>query len=545
MSNLKYRLVAIALLIIASGAALFPRTTIERTRRDGVFVYDTVKKVPLKRGLDLQGGMHLTLEVDESKGAIADKSGALDRALKVVRTRIDQFGVAEPLVQKLGTDRLIVELPGLDDPKRATDVVQQAAFLKFQITDMTNALEKVTPRLDGIIKEKKLGKPAAPVAGGDTAKSVKSLFANADSAKKDGAAADTAATATNGPFSRLVQVGPVPGFYYVAATDVPEIEFYLQNPDIIAALPPGKELRWGVDSIQSQNRTLKTLYMLDSRPIITGDYITDAKPSSVPIEGTVVEFQLSNEGGRRFKMETGKHVKHYMAIVLDDRVMSAPIIQSAIGTRGQITMGNSRDLAAAQDLSVVLKAGSLPVPLKVAESHTIGASLGQDSIKKSITAALIAVLLVIVIMIGYYRFAGVLAIGGLALYMLFTLASLAGFHAVLTLPGLAGFVLSIGIAVDANVLIFERIREELDHGKAVRTAIDEGFRHAMSAIVDSNVSTALTALVLYQYGTGPVKGFAVTLLAGIAASMVTSIFVVKTFFLIWLNRNKAAQTLSI
>ncbi len=543
MSNLKYRLLAIVLLVVASAAALYPRSIVERTRRNGVFVYDTVKRVPLKRGLDLQGGMHLTLEVDESKGAIADKSGALDRALKVVRTRIDQFGVAEPVVQKLGTDRLIVELPGLEDAKRATDVVQQAAFLQFQITDKTKAFEAVAPRLDAIVRDKKLAKAAAPDVRGDTAKGtgLKSLFAGADSSKKG---ADTAATASTGPFQRLVVASGYPGMYTVAATDEAELSGYLENEDIKAALPPGKVVRWGADSIVASGRVLKSMYVLDSRPIITGDYITDAKPNSVPIEGTVVEFQLNNEGGRRFKNETGKHVKDYMAIVLDDRVMSAPIIQSAIGTRGQITMGG-KDLASAQDLAVVLKAGSLPVPLKVAEIRNIGASLGQDSITKSITAGLIAVGLVVFIMIGYYRFSGMLAVAGLILYILFTLAALAGFNAVLTLPGLAGFVLSIGIAVDANVLIFERIREELVHGKSLRTAIDEGFRHAMSAIVDSNVSTALTALVLYQYGTGPVKGFAVTLLAGIAASMITSIFVVKTFFLVWLNRNRTAEALSI
>src|SRR4029079_7108095 len=162
-----------------------------------------------------------------------------------------------------------------------------------------------------------------------------------------------------------------------------------------------------------------------------------------------------------------------------------------------------------------------------------------------LTAGAIAIVLVVVIMLGYYRFSGVLAVGGLALYVLYTLAILAGFDAVLTLPGLAGFVLSIGIAVDANVLIFERIREELDRGKTVRTSIDEGFRHAMSAIIDSNVSTILTAAVLYQYGTGPVRGFAVTLLAGIAASMVTSIFIVRTFYMIWLNRSQKTEALSI
>jgi preprotein translocase subunit SecD len=541
---LKYRLLAILLLVVASAAALYPRSIVERTRRNGVFVYDTVKRVPLKRGLDLQGGMHLTLEVDESKGAIADKSGALDRALKVVRTRIDQFGVAEPVVQKLGTDRLIVELPGLEDAKRATDVVQQAAFLQFQITDKTKAFEAVAPRLDAIVRDKKLTKAGGPDVRGDSAKGngLKSLFAGADSGKKG--AADTAATAATGPFQRLVVATGYPGMYTVAAADEAELAGYLENEDIKAALPPGKVVRWGADSIIASGRVLKSMYVLDSRPIITGDYITDAKPNSVPIEGTVVEFQLNNEGGRRFKNETGKHVKDYMAIVLDDRVMSAPIIQSAIGTRGQITMGG-KDLSAAQDLSVVLKAGSLPVPLKVAEIRNIGASLGQDSITKSITAGVIAVALVVFIMIGYYRFSGMLAVAGLILYILYTLAALAGFNAVLTLPGLAGFVLSIGIAVDANVLIFERIREEIVHGKSLRTAIDEGFRHAMSAIVDSNVSTALTALVLYQYGTGPVKGFAVTLLAGIAASMITSIFVVKTFFLVWLNRNRSAEALSI
>jgi preprotein translocase subunit SecD len=234
-----------------------------------------------------------------------------------------------------------------------------------------------------------------------------------------------------------------------------------------------------------------------------------------------------------------------MAIVLDTLVMGRPpVIQSAIGTRGQITMGG-RDLQAAQDLALVLRAGALPVPLRVVEERAIGASLGQDSVHAGIQAGVIAIALVVIIMLVYYRFSGLLAVGGLALYVLYTLAALAGFDAVLTLPGLAGFVLSIGIAVDANVLIFERIREELDHGKAVRTAIDEGFRHAMSAIIDSNVTTVLTAAVLYQYGSGPVRGFAVTLIAGIMASMVTSIFVVRTFYLLWLNRTRGTQMVSI
>jgi preprotein translocase subunit SecD len=549
--NLKYRIFCILALIAASIWTLFPRTVVERVKRNGEFVYDTVKRVPLKRGLDLQGGMHLALEVDESKGPVPDKSKAIDNALKVVRNRIDEFGVSEPLVQKAGNDRIIVELPGIDDPRRAQDVVQKSAFLEFQITDKTQALEKSLPRLDALLKDKKLAVAATtPGAKKDTTASsagLQSLFTadtskKVDSAKTDSAAAALGTVGGPGAFSKLVQQGQMPGEYFVAQSDVGTVTQYLTMPDVTAALPPGKVLRWSSDTVSLGGRTYRGLYVLDAKPIITGEFLTNAKPNTSPTEGNLVEFTMNNEGARRFRTETGRHIKDYMAIVLDQKVMGQPpVIQSAIGARGQITMGG-KDLQAAQDLALVLRAGSLPVPLKVADVRVIGASLGQDSIHKSITAGTIAVALVVFIMLFYYRFSGALAVAALVLYILYTLAALAGFQAVLTLPGLAGFVLSIGIAVDANVLIFERIREELAHGKTVRTAIDEGFRHAMSAIVDSNVSTALTAAVLYQYGTGPVRGFAVTLLAGIAASMITSIFVVRTFYMIWLDRSRDAQT---
>jgi preprotein translocase subunit SecD len=541
--NLKYRLLCIAALVAGSIWALFPRTVVERVKRDGAFVYDTVRRVPLKKGLDLQGGMYLALEVDESKGAVADKGKAIDNALKVVRNRIDEFGVSEPVVQKAGNERIIVELPGIDDRQRAQDVVQKSAFLEFQITDKTQALEKALPRLDAALKDKKVAVAAPGTAAktDTTSAGLQSLFTadtskKADSSKTDSAKAAAATTGGPGAFSKLVQQGQMPGEYYVAQSDVPALTQYLTLPDVEAALPPGKVLRWSSDTVSLGNRIYRALYVLDAKPIITGEYLTDAKPNTSPTEGNLVQFTMNNEGARRFRSETARHVGDFMAIVLDQRV---------IGANGQITMGG-KDLQAAQDLALVLRAGSLPVPLKVVDIREIGASLGQDSIHKGITAGVIAVALVIIIMLGYYRFSGLLAVAGLVLYILYTLAALAGFSAVLTLPGLAGFILSIGIAVDANVLIFERIREELVHGKTVRTAIDEGFRHAMSAIVDSNVSTALTAAVLYQYGTGPVRGFAVTLLAGIAASMVTSIFVVRTFYMIWLGRTRDSQaTLSI
>jgi preprotein translocase subunit SecD len=549
--NLKYRIAIIVGLILASFWTLFPRTVVERVKRNGEFVYDTVRRVPLKRGLDLQGGMYLALEVDESKGLVPDKSKAIDNALKVVRNRIDEFGVSEPVVQKAGSDRIIVELPGIDDPIRAQDVVQKSAFLEFQITDKTQALDKVLPRLDALLKDAKVTVAATNTAAkkDTTNPGLQSLFAPDSSKKTDSTKSDTAnavAATLGGPgaFSKLIQQGQggMPGEYYVAQSDVGLVTQYLAMPQVAAALPPAKVLRWSSDTVSFANRIYRPLYVLDAKPIITGEYLTDAKPNTSPTEGNLVQFTMNNEGARRFRTETSRHIKDFMAIVLDQRVMGRPpVIQSAIGANGQITMGG-RDLQAAQDLALVLRAGSLPVPLKIADWRVIGASLGQDSIHKSMTAGVIALALVVVIMLGYYRFSGALAVAALALYVLYTLAALAGFQAVLTLPGLAGFVLSIGIAVDANVLIFERIREELAHGKTVRTAIDEGFRHAMSAIVDSNVSTALTAAVLYQYGTGPVRGFAVTLLAGIAASMITSIFVVRTFYMIWLNRSRDAQT---
>jgi preprotein translocase subunit SecD len=234
-----------------------------------------------------------------------------------------------------------------------------------------------------------------------------------------------------------------------------------------------------------------------------------------------------------------------MAILLDGRVQGRPpVIQSRIGRNGQITLGG-KSLQEAQDLALTLKAGALPIPLKIVEERQVGASLGSDSIRQGITAGVVGTLLVILIMVGYYRLSGVLAVLALGLYLLFTLGGLSMIDATLTLPGLAGIVLSIGIAVDANVLIFERIREELLHGKTVRLAVDEGFKHAMNAIIDSNVSTVLTALFLFQFGTGPVKGFAVTLIMGIIASMITAIFVTRTFFMIWLQRRPALSTLSI
>ena len=543
MQNLKARLILIAAMIVASAWALFPRSVVERfPTADGSFVDSTVRRMPLKLGLDLRGGMYLALEIDQSQQQVADNDDALDRALTVVRQRIDEFGVAEPVVQRLGDDRITVELPGIDDRERATAVVQRSAFLQFQITDKTQALERVAPRLDQIVKTRGLTRVSTVVGDTATNNALSSLFQAADSS---GALADSAAQGTDGPFRRLIAPGSMPGQYYVANSDVSEISRYLTDSAVSAALPPGKVVRWGADSVPLGQVYYRPLYVLDTRAIITGEYLIDAKPSQDPLEGAKVDFQLNNEGGRRFRTETGRHIGDNMAIVLDDRVMSAPTIQGAIGTRGQITVG-SNDIQAAQDLALVLRAGALPVPLTVVEASTIGATLGEDAIREGLTSGILAIVLVVAIMLLYYRFSGLLSVAGLFFYILVTLAILAGFDATLTLPGIAGFVLSIGMAVDANFLVFERIREELDAGKSVRLAIDEGFDHAWSAIVDTHVTTALTAVILYQFGTGPVRGFAVALLAGLVASLVSAIYVVRSLFYLWLSRQKTApSTLSI
>jgi len=246
-----------------------------------------------------------------------------------------------------------------------------------------------------------------------------------------------------------------------------------------------------------------------------------------------------------FGRVTGANVGNSIAIILDGRVMSAPTVQSRISTSGQIEMGPGTPMEQAADLALVLRAGALPAPLVIMEERTVGPSLGQDSIDQGRLAGIVGLMLVLGIMIVYYRMAGVLAVGALAIYVLLVLGGLAGLNATLTLPGIAGLILSIGMAVDANVLIFERIREELLAGRATRTAVEEGFGNAFSAILDANITTLITALILFQFGTGPVQGFAVTLSIGIVASFFSALYVTRTFFLIYLSGKKASDPISI
>jgi preprotein translocase subunit SecD len=566
----RIRLLIIAGMIALSIFYLIPRnvTLRERDVETGVMTDRTQKRVPLKLGLDLQGGMHLALELDQSRQVSADPKRDLQLALTVLRKRIDEFGVTEPLIQQVGNDRIVVELAGIKEPARAKAIVQRSAFLEFKITDETQALEKALPAMDRTLRSlgiKGEGTPSQPSAvqqllGGDSIRSggkdsspagakkaaAKGTKDSARTKATDRAAADTTPVA-GGVLSGLIQPGSgTPGEYMVPETAFPRVDSLLNIPAVARQLPRGIVLRWSSAQTSVGVQPVRFLYALDDRSIVTGANLVDAQAQLDPLtSGPIVTFELDRAGGRKFGEETGKHVGDYMAILLDGRVQGRPpVIQSRIGRNGQITLAG-RTLQEAQDLALTLKAGALPIPLKIVEERQVGPTLGEDAIRSGITAGLIGTLFVVTVMVLYYHMAGALAVVALMLYVLLTLGALAMLDATLTLPGLAGLVLSVGIAVDANVLIFERIREELAAGKTVSLAVNEGFRHAMSAIIDSNVTTVLTGLFLFQFGTGPVKGFAVTLVLGIIASMVTAIFVTRTLFILWLQRKPAMATLSI
>ena len=550
--TIRSRLITITILVGISVFALWPRDVTRRARAADGRMRDTVEtRVPLKLGLDLQGGIHLALEVDQSKGSVADPSGALDRALTVIRTRIDEFGVAEPLVQKEGSGRIVVELPGLRDPARAKDIVARSAFLEFRITDMQNQFRNALPQVDAELKKAgfRAGKGAATGAGaverllgadstkpGDTTKGKSAAKAPADSA-------DASAP---GPLTTLLFNGQQAGEFLVPEEDFPRVDSLIHTPIVQRALPRGIDLLWAASPVSQGARSYRAVYAVQSRPIITGEYLADARAQRDQVYNqAIVTFELTRAGGRIFGRETGRHIGDNMAIVLDGRVQGAPpVIRSQINQRGQIEMG-SASLQGAQDLALVLRAGALPAPLIIVEERTVGPSLGQDSIDKGMMAGIIGTVLVIGIMVVYYRGAGLMSILALMFYILFTVGGLAAFGSTLTLPGLAGFILSIGMAVDGNVLIFERIREELLLGKTIRLAVDAGFREALRAIIDTHATTLITALFLFQFGTGPVKGFAVTLTVGIIASVLTAVFVTRTIFMIWLTRRPDMKELSI
>lgn len=512
----------------------------------------------LKLGLDLQGGMHLVLEVDDPDGTMTSEAKAdmIDRVDRIIRTRIDEFGVEEPLIQKVGGQRLIVELAGIDDEDQAKGIIQRNAFLEFKLVLPTSDFDQALSRIDRSIVAS-LGVDSIRALGRDVTQpqtnDLQNLLFGTDSAAAavDSAAtvaADSAEAAANAlrPFSSLLLIGDIEGTYLVAAEDRTIAEQFLGMPEVRRAFPRDQTVQWGSDLVGQAAQNYYRLYVLEEDPFLTGAELEDATAGRDPqFNQSQVQFELSRAGGRQFARFSGANVGNYLAIVLDNEVMSAPVIRDRIGARGQIEMGQGTPLEEARDLALVLRAGALPARINIIEERTVGPSLGQDSIDQGQLAGMVGIAMVVVIMALYYGVAGMLAVGALGVYVILVLGGLAGIDATLTVPGIAGLILSIGMAVDANVLIFERIREELGHGRATRTAVDEGFQHALSAIVDANITTLITALILFQFGTGPVRGFAVTLSIGIVASFFSALFVTRSFFLAYLSGKKASDPISI
>jgi preprotein translocase subunit SecD len=507
-------------------------------------------KNKVKEGLDLVGGMYLAVEVSDPEGTMTAQArqDATDQALQVIRNRIDQFGVAEPNIQKFGDDRIIVELPGIRDEDRAKDIIRQTAYLEFQLVKSTQDFENALPRIDRTILQAMptLAKPADTTKTGPSPLDL--LFAK-DSTKADstsaGDSADVSTRAEDRPLTALLLQSGGEGEFRVAEPEVERVSQFLALPQVQRLLPRGTVLRWANAPAGVGGTLYRSLYVLQEPEFMTGTVVEDANAGKDPqFNQTIVTFQLNRQGGRKFERITSENIGHRIAIVLDQQVISAPVVNSRISTNGQIEMG-AAPITEARDLALVLRSGALPAKIEVVEQRTVGPSLGDDAVKKGKLAGIIGVVLVVSIMIFIYRFAGMLAILALAIYVVLVLGGLAAFQATLTAPGIAGFVLSIGMAVDANILIFERIREEILAGRTQRIAVDEGFKHALSAIIDSNLSSIITALILYQIGTGPVRGFAVTLILGVVCSFFTAVFITRTFFLIYMDRKAATTPISI
>ncbi len=497
MKTIRSRMLLIALLAVSSVLSLLPRTVTERTYDPGSgrMVDARVRRIPIRLGLDLRGGTHFTLEVDSSKAHVADCAQAIDGAARVIRNRVSEFGTTSPVIQVVGGCRLIVELPGERDPARARAIVQRTAFLDFRLVDRQDRFAALEP----VVAE---------------------------------------ATGQAGALAR----GTTAGEYFVPEPLVARLRTTLES-SIRRVLPATLQMRWGTEVRKIRGKAYRPFYVVSAHAIVTGQDLVSATATHDPLTSRPqVEFELTRAASRAFGDATGRHVGDYLAILLDGRVQGTPaVIQDRIGSRGRIELPG-RTMADARDLALVLRAGALPAPLRIVEERTVGPSLGTDSIEEGVRASALAVAMVVLVMTLYYRFSGILAVGALGLYLLYSLGGLAVLGSTLTLPGIAGFALAVGMAVDANVLIFERIREELARSRTVRVAVDHGFRHAMSAIVDSNVTTAITALILYRVGTDAVKGFAVTLLIGLCASMFSAIFVTRTLFLLWLrHRGRIAK----
>jgi len=485
---------------------------------------------------------------------------AINRVLEILQNRVDQFGVSEPTIQKQGKHRIVVELAGIQDSERARALLQSTALLEFYLVKNIAVTNELITQLDNVLKDdenlatsiKQDTKEPDENKKEDGSTTVSELFGdtetNVDPSNKDENTIDD--IFLEAPFSGLLS--SIPGdmgiedknlYAFKKLLDRKEVRSTLENAngqfllshqaETIAANAPEKYYR---------------LYYLEKKPELTGGIVDEARADLGSLGGgsagqPVVSLSMNSEGSRTWSRITGANVGERIAIVLDQKVHMAPSIREKIpGGRTQIE--GFADLNEAKDLAIILRAGALPAPVNIIEERIVGPSLGADSISQGTQAVLIGLASVLVFMLVYYRLAGTVADFALVWNILLVLAVLASLQATLTLPGIAGLILTVGMSIDANVIIFERIREELRKGKTPKAAIDSGYDRALTTIIDANVTTLIASLVLYQFGTGPIKGFATVLFWGILISMFTAVFITRTIFSAYVS-NRTLTKLSI
>ncbi len=510
MKNLSWRVITVVAVIIAAIVYLLP------TLVPGMWPH---KKINL--GLDLQGGMHLVMEVDTEKAV----ESTIDRMLEELRGSLKREHIRYTFLERVKGAKISVKFPS--EKSDDFDAVLDKDFRNLRIVSRKVEDGQVNVIMDLPDEEvKNIKKLAAEQALETIRNRVDQFGVSEPDIRPQGEKRILIQLPGIKDTQRAKKlIGRTAQLEFKLLDEVHDPENYIKKPP-----PPGTELLWQIKRNPSTNREIKTPYLVKKRTLLTGAYLTDAR---VQIDSQYNEpyvgIKFNRKGGRIFAKITGANVKKRLAIVLDNKVYSAPVIQEKIsGGEARITGNFTMDEA--KDLAIVLRAGALPAPVKVLEERTVGPSLGTDSINKGMISMLAGGILVILFMIIYYKVSGVIADVALALNIILILAGLAGFQATLTLPGIAGMILTIGMAVDANVLIFERIREELRVGKTPHSAVNAGFDRATLTILDANVTTLIAALVLFQFGTGPVKGFAVTLSLGVISSLFTALFVSRIIF---------------
>ncbi len=481
----------------------------------------------------------------------AEAEDAIDRTLEVLRNRIDQFGVSEPSIVKQGDRRIEIELAGVQDIQQAKNIIGQTALLEFKLVKEADLVVSVIDDIDRVMRQRQgqqvdtdtlaaeTDTATVDTAGEaeETEVSLSDLFGDSD--ESDAAEDETISvdenTFSERPFSSLLRQLQGLNFIAIPPENMNAVRRVLQLPEVQQVIPNDAQFHFGREPMVYGDQQYERLYLLKREADLLGRTLTDAQVvlsgggNTLSAGQPQVNLELNSEGAKTFARLTGMNIGRQLAIVLDGKVASAPNINSKI-PNGRAVIEGQFTMDEAQQLALVLRSGALPAPVYAITENTVGPSLGQDSIEKGTMSVVIGLILVIIFMVIYYRASGLVADFALLLNILFVFAVLAGFHATLTLPGIAGIILTVGMAVDANVLIFERIREELRGGKTVRSAIDAGYGRAFTTILDANVTTLITAIVLYSFGTGPVRGFALTLSIGILASMFTAIVVTRLVF---------------